>query len=146
MKCMSCFNQWCPANVYERLPGFSNQSLYSLSGRTSYRKISWSLEPGRSVLRPSLKGAMKFDMHIDSNAAEVPVRFQTDTIIITFNREMSALIEEMPRCVLGIQSLLLIIVYQWQEQYYLYQPISDGMNIYQDRNQFEMTYKCIWQL
>ena len=35
----------------QRLLQYINQGLYSLSGRTSYRKISWSLEDTRFRFR-----------------------------------------------------------------------------------------------
>ena len=43
--------------------------LYSLSGRTSSRR--------------TFLIALKFDRHLDSSAAEIPVKFQSDTIITT---------------------------------------------------------------
>ena len=59
----------------------TRQGLYSLSGKTSYRKISWSLEAARwgfklFQLLWNLAG---------SAAAEVPVKFQSDTTIATSN-------------------------------------------------------------
>ena len=54
--------------------------LYSLSGKTSYRKISWSLEPARFGFKlfQSL-----WNLTGTSAAAEVPVKFQSDTTIAT---------------------------------------------------------------
>ena len=52
--------------------------LYSLSGWTSYRKISWSPNPREFM---------------DSSAAEMPVKFQSDTIIIISNLAASRLHE-----------------------------------------------------
>ena len=54
-----------------------NQGLYSLSGKTSYRQISWSLEAARFACCNG-RIALKFDRHIGSNAAEVPAQFQSD--------------------------------------------------------------------
>ena len=65
--------------------------LCSLSGKTSYYKISWSLEVARFGFR--LLIALKFDRHLGSNAAEIPVRFQRETIIITLNLAASRLHE-----------------------------------------------------
>ena len=50
------------------------QGLDSLSGKTSYRQISRSLEIGCYNYRITLK----FDRHLVSTAAEVPVKFQSD--------------------------------------------------------------------
>ena len=62
------------------------QGLYSLSGRTSYRKISWSLKSrSREVRVQTFPIALKLDRHIGSNAAQMPVKFQSDTIMITSN-------------------------------------------------------------
>ena len=52
----------------------STLGLYLLSGRISYHKISWSLEAARLDDRI----ALKFDMHLGSAAAELPVKFQGD--------------------------------------------------------------------
>ena len=49
----------------------------SISEKTTYRKISWSLEAARFVFRI----ALKFDRHFGSIAADVPVKFQSDTTI-----------------------------------------------------------------
>ena len=68
------------------------QGLYSLSGKTSYRKISWSLEAAKFVFR-LFPIALKLDNHLGSNAAEMPVKFQNDTIIITPNLAASRLRE-----------------------------------------------------
>ena len=65
--------------------------LYSLSARTSYRRISWSLEAERFGFR--LPIALKFDRHLGSSAAEMPVKLQRDTIIITSNLVASRLHE-----------------------------------------------------
>ena len=43
--------------------------LCPLSGKKSYRKISWSLDDNV---------ALKFDRHLGSTAADVPVKFQSD--------------------------------------------------------------------
>ena len=52
--------------------------IYSLSRWTSYRRISQSLEAaGFGWI------ALKFDRHLDSRAAEMPVKFQSHTNIIT---------------------------------------------------------------
>ena len=57
------------------------QGFYSLSGRTSCRKISWSLE----IRIQTFLIALKFDRQLSSSAGEMPVKFQSDTIIITSN-------------------------------------------------------------
>ena len=49
------------------------QGLYSENGKTSYRQISWSLEAARL----DVIVALKFDRHLGSAAAEVPVKFQS---------------------------------------------------------------------
>ena len=44
----------------------------------SYGKISWSLEAARFGFKPSDRS--EFDTHLGSSAAEMPVKFQSDTI------------------------------------------------------------------
>ena len=56
--------------------------LYSLSGKIYFRKISWSLEAARFPFS-LLYSLCKYGRHLGSAAAEVPVKLQTDTIIIT---------------------------------------------------------------
>ena len=63
-----------------------SQCLYLLNGRTSHRKISWSLE-GFPI-------ALKFRNHI--SAAEMLVKFRSDTIIIASNLAASKLPEIWP--------------------------------------------------
>ena len=67
--------------------------IYSLSRRTSYCKISWSLEAAR----------FGFRLFQSFCAAEVPVKFQCDTIIITSNL---AACSETSRYLVVIQFLL----------------------------------------
>ena len=57
--------------------------LYSLSGWTSYLKISWSLEVARFGFR--IFQSLQFDRNPSSSKTEMPVKFQIDTIIITYN-------------------------------------------------------------
>ena len=54
-----------------------------LSVKTSYRKISWSLEVARFRFRFFPPIALKINRHLGSSAAEMPVKIQSDTIIIT---------------------------------------------------------------
>ena len=56
--------------------------LYLLSGRTSNREITWRLEAVGFGFWP-ISITLKFDSQLSSNAAEIPVKFQSDTIIIT---------------------------------------------------------------
>ena len=58
----------------------------SQSARKSYRKISRSLEDAKFRFR-FLKFAVKIDRHLGSSSAEMPVKYQSDTIIITPNLE-----------------------------------------------------------
>ena len=58
--------------------------LYSLSRQMPYCKISRSLEAARFRFK-LFQIALKFDMHLGSSAAEMPVKFQSDTIIIMSN-------------------------------------------------------------
>ena len=68
------------------------QGLYSLSGKTSYRQISWSLEAARlSVINDRF--ALKFDRHLGSVAAEVPVKFQSNWKSLNLNLATSRLHE-----------------------------------------------------
>ena len=57
--------------------------LHLLSGRTSYRKISGGLEAARFLFTFSI--TLKLDRHLGSSVAELPAKFQSDTIIITSN-------------------------------------------------------------
>ena len=68
------------------------QGLYSLSGKKSYRKISWSLEAARFGFK-LFAIALKFGRYLGSAAAEVPVKCQTDTTIATSNLVASTLHE-----------------------------------------------------
>ena len=77
------FNRIIMQIVRDAVPYITTQSLYSLSGRTSYLKISWSLEAARFGF--ILLNSLKFDRHIDRGAAEIPIKFQSVTIIITSN-------------------------------------------------------------
>ena len=54
-------------SMYKENPG-----LYSLSGKTSYRQILWSLEAVRCF---NDHIALKFDRHLGSPTADVPVKF-----------------------------------------------------------------------
>ena len=56
--------------------------LFSLSGRTFYRKISRSIEDARFGFG-IFSITLEFDRRLGSNAAEMPVKFESDTIIIT---------------------------------------------------------------
>ena len=59
------------------------QGLYSLTGGTSYRDISfWTFQI-----------ALKFDRFLGSVAAEMPVKFQDDVITIAPNLAVSRLYE-----------------------------------------------------
>ena len=63
--------------------------LYSLSGKTSYRKISWSLEAARF----GFKLFQSLWNLAGTSAAEVPVKFQSDATIATSNLAASRLHE-----------------------------------------------------
>ena len=57
------------------------QRLYSLNGKTSYHQISWTLEAPRldyEEIGSNDPIAPKFDRHLGSTAADVPVKFQSD--------------------------------------------------------------------
>ena len=73
--------------------------LYSLSGKTSYPKISRSLELWDSGLHFLI--ALKSDKHFDSSAAEMPVKFQSDMIIIACNFAASRLGGKMCYCLVN---------------------------------------------
>ena len=51
----------------------TTQGLYSLSGKTSYRQISWNLEATRLD-----RNTLQFDRHLGNGAAHVPVELQND--------------------------------------------------------------------
>ena len=65
------------------------QGLYSLSGKSSYRKISWSLEAARFGFRIF----QSFWNLTDTSTAALPVRFQSNMIITTSNLVVSKLHE-----------------------------------------------------
>ena len=48
---------------------------------------------GREIPVQTVSIALKFDRHLDSSAAEMPVKFQSDAIIITSNLAASRLHE-----------------------------------------------------
>ena len=52
----------------------------SISDKTSYCKILWSNEAARLVVL--FIASLKFNKHIGSTAAEVPVSFQSDCTIL----------------------------------------------------------------
>ena len=52
----------------------SIQGLYSLNGKTSYGKISWSLK--LKDLGFNISNNADISRHISSSAAEMPVKFQ----------------------------------------------------------------------
>ena len=56
--------------------------LYSLCGRTSYRKISRSNEAERFRF---IRFKSLWNLHLSSTAEEMPAKFQSDTIIIASN-------------------------------------------------------------
>ena len=53
-----------------------NMGLYSLSGKTSYCQFSWSLQAARECHTNCI--TLKFDRHLSSTAAKLPVKFQSD--------------------------------------------------------------------
>ena len=59
------------------------QDLVLISDRTSYRKISWSLEAEIGVSNCLI--ALKVDRHPDSTAVGEPVKFRSNTLIPTTN-------------------------------------------------------------
>ena len=68
-----------------------DHGLYSLSGQTSCRKTSRNLEAARFKFK--LSNYSKFDKHLCSTAAEMPAKFQSDTIFIISNLEAPKLRE-----------------------------------------------------
>ena len=70
----------------------TQQGLYSLSGKASYHKISQSLEAARFGFL-TFPVALKFNWQLGSSAAEIPVKFQSDMVIITSNLATSRLHE-----------------------------------------------------
>ena len=56
--------------------------LYSPGARTSYRKISRSIETGRLGFK-IFPTALKFKRHFSKTAVKMPVKFQSNTITIT---------------------------------------------------------------
>ena len=70
------FTSWVAQNKVEPLD--THLGLYSLSRRTSYRKISWSL-----TARLGFSFFQSIWNFTGTTAAEVPVKFQIDTNITT---------------------------------------------------------------
>ena len=66
--------------------------LYSLSGKTSYHQISWSLEAARLDVA-MVVSLRKFDRHLGSIAAEEPVKFKSDWKSLNQNLAASKLHE-----------------------------------------------------
>ena len=62
-------------SVSENEDDLANQGPVSISDKTSYRRISWSLEAAIFVFKSLI--VLKFD----STAAAVPVKFQNNTTI-----------------------------------------------------------------
>ena len=54
------------------------QGFYLLSGPTSYRKILWCLSLSCEIGCYNDRITLKFDRHLGSSAAEMPVTFQRD--------------------------------------------------------------------
>ena len=77
------YQQFMVQNCRRLLRDWPGQGLYSLSGRTSYREISWSLEAARLDVRIII--TLNFDRHLGSSAAEMPIKFQGDSKSITPN-------------------------------------------------------------
>ena len=76
---------WYGSGIWGGKPGWNDAvnatlSLWSLSGRTSYRKISWSLDAVWLVVR-LFPIALKFDRHLGSSAVSI--------CNMTFNRKVS---------------------------------------------------------
>ena len=61
----------------------SSPGFYPISGRTAYRKISWSLEAARFIFR--LFHSSEDWQAPRQQSAEMPVKYQRCTIIITSN-------------------------------------------------------------
>ena len=73
---------WCPVEVKSQAISCYGielvlLGLYSISGKTSYHQILWSLEVCEIECYND-HIALKFDWHLSSAAAEVPVKFQSD--------------------------------------------------------------------
>ena len=114
MKCYQCQKSWCgngdcddngdddddndiavwlapQTPTFQGIECCCNQCLLglcSLSGRTSYRKIPWSLEAARFGFK-RFQISLKFGRHL--GATEMPAKFHSDTISITSNLAASRL-------------------------------------------------------
>ena len=87
LKCDRCFDSIADDDLIQTSQRLGNLKtvtlgLYSLSGRTSYPKIS------RSIAFPI---ALKFHGHLGSTAAEMPVKLQSEPTIKTPNLAASSL-------------------------------------------------------
>ena len=83
------FDCWCNnfpvrCGVYIWITWY--QGPVSISDKTSYHDISQNLEGARSGVNIDI--AFRFDRHIDSSAADVPVNFQSYRTI--FNANLAA--------------------------------------------------------
>ena len=77
---------WYYCNIRSR---YDNQGVYSISGRASYRETSRSLEAARFEF--ALPQSLWNWTVLGSSAAEMPAKFQSDTIIITSDLAASRL-------------------------------------------------------
>ena len=81
---------------------YKHLDLISISDKTSYLKISWSLETARLIVETwNYRITMKSDRHISSIAAKVPVKFQSDRTIPNTNLTASRLCKILHQDVLS---------------------------------------------
>ena len=71
-----------------------HQGLYALSSKTSYNKISWSLETARFGFR-TFPIALKFERPLCSSAVEIPIEFQSNTTAAKYSLAASRLRDEI---------------------------------------------------
>ena len=66
--------------ISKKFHNFHSGPLLTKRGKISNHKISWSLQAARFA-----NSEMKFDRHLSSSIAEMPVKLQSNTIMITSN-------------------------------------------------------------
>ena len=117
----------CPS-ASERVLG-----LYSLSGRITYRKISWILKAVKLGFK-LFQTALKFERPHSNSAVEMPVKFQSDMIIMISNltalrlreiwrQDFLSLSEERPLRIYADDSQKSSRIIIWPKRYWITEGI-----------------------
>ena len=109
----------------------SPQGPVSISDKTSYHKISWSLEAAK-LGSLNYRIALKFDRHVRSTVAKVPVKFQSDRTILNTNLAASRLWDLTIRRLVGYWNRAswlptdLLITIWWRKRCIPSRPLREG--------------------